>query len=87
MTTKKDEKREVKESMRGLSLRKIAEASGVDYFKIRNSFIGSRYNSLDSKEKSAIMNVVFDEINPFLNKLGYFMQIKRLDTKDQYPDQ
>lgn len=65
-----------------ISIRALAEKSGVDYYKLYNN-INLAYHSLDPNEKTQIVNAFYDEVTPLLKQLGFFITLKRLKDPDQ----
>lgn len=66
-----------KEVSSAVSIRRLSEKTGIPYMKIRDNLIG-KYNSLKTEEKTTLVNAFHDEVTPFLKKLGYFIQVKKL---------
>jgi len=64
-----------------IKLKKLAEASGVDYFKIRNNLLG-KYNSFDVNDRTEIANALLKETNRLFNRLGFDLKMDRLEDLD-----
>ena len=63
------------------SLRVWTNKAGVNYMKVYN-FLRDFYktNNLTAEEKISLINALYDNLNPILKKLGFFMEIKRIST-------
>lgn len=68
------------EKYKAISLRKLSEASGVDYAKLYNSLTG-RYKSLSVHEKTALCNAAYEELSDFFKFLGFEIKVTRLDKE------
>lgn len=70
------------EKYKVISLKKLSEASGIDYAKLYNALSG-RYNSLSVNEKTALCNAAYEELDDFFKFLGFQMKLTRLSVAER----
>lgn len=60
-----------------ISIRALSDKANVPHMKVYNNMVGT-YNSLTLDEKTQLANTFFDESQPLLNKLGFYIEISRI---------
>ena len=63
-----------------INLKKLAEESDIDYFKIRNNLQGA-YNSFDVNDRTKLANAAFGQLQVFFNRLGFKITMERMEDR------
>jgi hypothetical protein len=61
-----------------ISLRKLSEASKIDYYKLYRNLCGDTINSLTPNDKATLANVAQAEMREFFKFLGLRIKFERL---------
>ena len=70
-----------------INFRKLAAITGVGYQRLYNILGHGIYDSMTGNERTHIANAVYPHINTFFNRLGFYIEMKRLSPSEKVPHQ